>query len=664
MRRFILIVFWLTVFGTLAFISLPKYEVAERLDVRPLGNIQTENISQLWFSPGRELVGTGQNGLQLTVRVWSGADGKILRERTVDLPVTKNSARPVYSVSADASKAAWLTATGVHTESLVSSSPGTGVDVGFKRRVPISALAFTGSGALAIVYHDGELEIWDGDGARITASKRLDVIEPVTLLANRQYVAAYSSASGDAVVFDTGAGNKLSLLENRKYPRDVLSLTLSPQGRLAAGTRETVEQQGRSFSAPGPIRALAFFDRNRVLVGGDFQGIYLLGSDSGQEQVSMTDPGATVLATDGTNMAFGNGRSLVIASGHIVQTRVYRGLSNLPTWVLIAIFALISPVAVYLGYIGVRYLLKKPSKLASPEPHDPNKPDEGPIPNALTEACRNGDCVLWAGSGLAAQAGLPTWSAFLQEMVEWAAKNNLAPAEVTAAAVAELSQGQTGAAAARMAAAFQNSAQTLQEYLRQRFVVHSELPEAYRLIKEIDFPALITTTLDNLLDRTFPYSGGRVYTVENCSELARSAARRNFFLLKPFGDLEQPETVRIGPAECAVVFADNPAISDLTEGLFRTKVFLFLGASLDGIERDLSCMLPEPPEGRKHYALVPTTGEGWTAIADRLRERYGIEPLTYSPSTAQHPEVVEFLTKLNQNIRARTFTQEDFVTDQ
>src|ERR1041384_5964374 len=114
MRRFILVVFWLTVFGTLAFISVPKYEITERLDVRPLGKFQTENISPLWYSPGGQLVGTGQNGFQLTVRVWSGPAGKILRERTVDLPVTKNRSKPVYCVSGDASKVAWLTATGVH----------------------------------------------------------------------------------------------------------------------------------------------------------------------------------------------------------------------------------------------------------------------------------------------------------------------------------------------------------------------------------------------------------------------------------------------------------------------------------------------------------------------------------------------------------------------
>src|SRR5207248_370278 len=110
---------------------------------------------------------------------------------------------------------------------------------------------------------------------------------------------------------------------------------------------------------------------------------------------------------------------------------------------------------------------------------------------------------------LAAQAGLPTWTAFLHELINWAARGHLAPVEVTAAALSELTDGKAGSAADRVAGAFENREQPLHAYLRQRFRVNLELPEAHRLIKEIDFPALISTNLDNLLERTFPQSGGR-----------------------------------------------------------------------------------------------------------------------------------------------------------
>jgi hypothetical protein len=653
MRRFFPVVFWLTISITLAFIYLTKYEVAERLEASATGNIETEGISRLWFSPGGELVGLGGNESQLIVRVWSGDAGRLIRERTVGLPAVKGAAKPIFAVSSDAAKVAWISPAGVHVESLISPPPESPDALGFQRKVAISALAFTGLGRLAALYQDGELEIWDLAGERVAASRHIDIAEPVSLLANGPYIAAYSSATGYAFVFDTGAGDKFSLLENTKYPRDCLSLTLSPQARLAVGTRETLEAEGRSFTAPGPIRTLAYYDRNRVLVGGDFSGIYVFGPDQGPQQVAAANPGTTVLAAAGSKLVFGNSRLLALASGRLLRNRVYKGISRPSPWIMIAMLALISPVVIYLLWGSLGFLLKKLVKPPSPEKHEPKPEEEGPIPNALVEACQNGDCVLWAGSGLGAQAGLPTWSVFLRELLEWAA--------IGEPALAELSDGNTGAAADRIAEAFENRRPALQAYLRQRFRVATELPQAHRLIKQIDFPALISTNLDNLLDRTFPQSGGRVYTAAKCGDLRHAANHRDFVLLKPFGDLDEPDTIRLGPSQCAEAIHHNPAISEFVEELLQTRVFLFVGASLEGIERDLGTMTPPVPGTRKHYALVPATGEGWMATAERLRQHYGIEPLTYSPSTAQHPEVVQFLAKLIEIIHQRSSTQEYFV---
>ena len=647
MRRFFLVVSWLTVLVTLAFVSLTKYEVTEHLEASATGNIETEGISRLWFSPGGELVGVGGNESQLIVRVWSGGTSHLSRERTVSLPAATGAPKPIFAVSADAGKAAWITPAGVHVESLISPPPENSDTLGFKRKIAISALAFTGLGQLAALYRDGELEFWDLAGERVAASKHIDIAEPVSLLANGQYMAAYSSASGDAFVFDTGAGDRLSLIEYKNYPRDCLSFTLSPEARFAVGTRQTLEAEGHSLAAPGPVRTLAYYDRNRILVGGDFSGIYMLGPGQDPQQVAVANPGTTVLAAAGSKLVFGDSRLLALASNRLVRNRVYKGMSRPSPWAMLALFALISPVAIYFFYVWVRLLLKKTS-MQSPEKHEPGK--EGPVPSVLVAACQNGDCVLWAGSGLGAQAGLPAWSAFLRELLEWAAKSE--------PALAEWPDGKTDAAADRIAAAFENREQALQAYLRQRFRVGSELPQAHQLIKQIDFPALISTNLDNLLDRAFPQSGGRVHTAAKCGDLRHAAAHRDFVLLKPFGDLDEPDTIRLGPSQCAEAIHNNPSIREFVEGVFETRVFLFLGASLEGIESDLGLMAPLAAATRKHYALVPVIGEGWVATAQRLRQRYGIEPLTYSPSTDRHPEVVDFLAKLIETIRQKSYTQE------
>jgi len=647
MWRFFLGVFWLSVLVTLAVISLPKYEVVERLESSATGTIETEGISRLWFSPSGEMVGLGGNESQVIVRVWSGGTSNLIRERTVSLPAARD-AKPIFAVSSDAAKVAWITPAGVHVESLISPTPQSSDALGSGRKIAISALAFTGLGQLTALYGDGELEIWDFAGKRVIASKHIEIAKPVSMLANGQYIAAYSSTSGDGVVFDTGTGDKLSLIEYKKYPRDSLSFTLSPDARLAVGTRETLEAEGHSLAAPGPVRTLAYYDRNRILVGGDFSGIYVLGPGQDPQQVAAASSGTTLLAAAGSKLVFGNSRSLALASDRLVRNRVYKGLSRPSPLIMLALFVLISPVAIYLCLVWFRNLLKKASQ--PPEKPASGRPEEGPIPSALVEACQNGDCVLWAGSGLGAQAGLPAWSAFLRELLQWAAKSE--------PALAELSGGMTGATADRIAAAFENREQALQAYLRQRFRVGSELPQAHQLIKQIDFPVLISTNLDNLIERTYPQSGGRVYTAAKCGDLTHAAKHRDFVLLKPFGDPDEPETIRLGPSQCADAIHNNPSITEFLEQVFENRVFLFLGASLEGIESDLEMMAPQAAVARKHYALVPTIGEGWMTTAGRLRQRYRIESLTYSPSTDQHPEVVEFLAKLIEMIQQRSYTQE------
>jgi hypothetical protein len=348
-------------------------------------------------------------------------------------------------------------------------------------------------------------------------------------------------------------------------------------------------------------------------------------------------------------LAFGNGSSLALASSRLVESRVSKGGLNLSPWLLIALVGLLTAVLIYIFYDSLALIIRKALKLSLPETVVAKKPaEEELIPKALVEACQNGDCVLWAGSGLGAQAGLLTWTVFVPELAYWAAEQGLAPTGIEDHTVAD-----------RVIAAFETREQPLHDYLRQRFRVSSEVSDAHRLAKEIDFQAVVTTSLDNLLDRAFPYSGGRVYTATTCEDLFRRLAHREFFLLKPFGDLDEPDTCRIGPAQCAQSIKDNPAVSEVMQELFRTRVFLFIGASLEGLERDLATLRLPPPEA-KHYALVPTTDQGWEATAGRLRQRYAIEPLTYSPSTAQHPEIVKFLAALIELVRQRNYTPETY----
>jgi SIR2-like domain len=663
MRRVLLIVTCVAVFLVLAFVALPKYEVSEHIETGALGKIESDNISQLWFSPAEELVGVAQDSFRVTIRVWSGRKGALLRERALELGSAKGVAKPTFAVSGDGSKIAWVTPAGVHVESPFTATPEKAADFPFSKRVPITSLAFTGSAGLAILYQDGELELLDMAVGKVTASKSLGITDPGPLIATSAYLATYSLSSHDAFVFDTGSADRLSILEHSKYPADMLSVTLSPKARLAMGTNETVLVEGVSIPAPGAVHALAFYDRSRVFAGGSFPGIFLLSPSSGTMQAATSNPGTTVLAATESLLAFGTSRSVSLFTHRIVQMRVYKGLSWPSPWLAIAFLGLLSPVAIPLFRTFWNEIWKRILRILLQEPETKPKlsGQDDSIPSLLVEACQNGDCVLYAGAGFSAQAGLPLWNECVRELVKWAAENDLAPAAVMERALDEVSRDQTGAAADRIAAALQGRELALHTYLRRRFHVATEISPAHRLIKQIDFPALVTTNLDDLLDRTFPYSGGRVYTARDCESLATAAARRDFFLLKPFGDLDEPDTLHLGPAQCESVIEDNPACSDFIAQLLNLRTFLFMGASLEGIERDLGYFTPGPIE-RKHYAFIAVSGDGWKDAAERLSQRFGIQVITYSPSSASHPEVVDFLTRLHAAMRERTSTQQYFTT--
>jgi hypothetical protein len=661
--KFIAIAVWVSLFFALAFFALPKYEVSERLQAGALGNIETANIARIWFSAAGELVGIGKVGSHVTIHVWDSQKGAKLRERTLELPNTRDLPDPIYAVSSDASKVAWLGREVVHVEDTFPAGQPVASDHPFRRRVPITSLALTGSSELATLYKDGELELWNLNSDTISVSKLLSITEPGPLLSNGAYLAASSLFSRDVFVFDTGLGDKLSVLEYTKFPPDMLSVTLSPMARLAAGTRDKLQLEGHPIPAPGPIRALAYYDRHRVLVGGDFPGIFLLSPGGGPLQAAVANPGTTVLAATESRLAFGTARYISLYSHRMVQVRTYKGLGMPTPWLVLSILGLISPVAIPLFQSGYRAFRRWILKFRLPEPATkaPISGEDNAMPSLLVDACLNGDCVLYAGAGLSAQAGLPLWGDCVRELVKWATGNNLVPADAIDAALVDLSRGQPGAAADRMAAAFQNNEDALHGYLRLGFRLVSDLSAAHLLIKQIDFPALITTNLDNLLDRTFPYSGGRVYTAGDCETLLKAATRRDFFILKPFGDLDEPHTIRFGPAQCENVIQSNSYCSDFMEQLLQARTFLFLGASLEGIERDLGYLPLQTNIDRKHYALVPAAGEEQKATAERLSQRYGISLLTYTPSSSSHSEVVDFLTKLHTAMREKLSTAKHLV---
>ena len=263
------------VFASLAWVSLPNYEIEESVHSNPLWNRDTELLSYMSFTPAGDILGYGMRSTEShSAHVWSKSDGRIRLERTIELPAKsfKNGpSRICHFERRDSNRLDLSRRLTCRTADWWNKSLGTprAADDLPLRRAPVSYLAFLGMGRLAAFFSDGELALWDLAARRVMATRSVNVTEPSPLIAKGTFLAFYSFFSRDTFVFDT-TGDRFALVENSHHASDIISLALSPNGQLALASREKLEEQLSIQQAPGPIHALDFFDRTRVIVAGDF----------------------------------------------------------------------------------------------------------------------------------------------------------------------------------------------------------------------------------------------------------------------------------------------------------------------------------------------------------------------------------------------------------
>jgi predicted ATPase len=190
----------------------------------------------------------------------------------------------------------------------------------------------------------------------------------------------------------------------------------------------------------------------------------------------------------------------------------------------------------------------------------------------------------------------------------------------------------------------------LYEYLRQVFLRPTDLPDVLMVARQIPFAAALTSNYDDLLERAYGDLGVPVFTPRRSEPLLDAISKRQFFILKLYGTLEQADSVCVAPAQYNEVVRGNLPFARCMETLLFSRTLLFLGSSLEGIESFFQGLSSTKGSAqRRHYALVAVAGRGWEAKAGLLRRRYGIQILPYEP-TEGHPQVLEFLKRLRHEM--------------
>lgn len=337
--------------------------------------------------------------------------------------------------------------------------------------------------------------------------------------------------------------------------------------------------------------------------------------------------------------------------GYSVKVRYHKRLNNhLPAQQLQKSSGL-KELLIFRQPIGTNFMLSREQTQAIADLMLPEeRPHVPPVPQELIDSIHAGDCVLFAGAGLSARAGVPTWDQFLSGLLTLARENQIVDPTGADSFAAALKEGERNAVADGLVHAFGDEREKFHQFLLKTFPAQQGISSAHELIRRIPFFAVLTTNYDALLEKAFPqYAEAGLYTPQDAEALLDALSQKRRFILKLYGFLQRPETLILAPIEYQEAVSSNVSFSKFVEGLFFSRTFFFLGLSLEGIQDFLSGFVFRGTIPRRHYALMAVSGTAWKAKADLLERRFNVRVIDY-PVSKTYPEFETFLETLSRSV--------------
>jgi hypothetical protein len=647
MARRIGLVFWLLFITAVGYLVTQKWGTIEAVETKPQSQIGAANLEQVWFLPGSRMLGWRRDQTQVTVSTWNlngvpgqrrvveltaAPEGRATKGKAPDIKAADNK-EPFVSVCRDGSRIAWSFGDSLSTEGLFGTPPIAPVTRKLEG-APVTGLAFTRDCNLGVLRGDGRLELWSPGQDSPGAVAEVEAKNPGPLWGSGPYLAVLSRESGEVFVFDSRTPGRLSLSEYNKYGREILAMALSEGGRAVIGIETGAQQMDRLLPGPGTVRLLTYSGDKRLLAAGDFKGLYLISPTDKPVQIVRDASRVRSLAANETHVAFSGESGTTVVEQHTVLRTSRTGRIVPGAWLVLALLGLLEPQIT--GWVR-RLLLRKRKMKAGSEAEKKEEEIEG-IPEGLVKACLSQDCVLFLGAAPGQSAGLPSRKKLLEGLLQIAATRGMAHGDALSAIQESLRNGALDSAGSAVQKLFTGSLDLLHNHLRATLLTTAPLAPLFEAIKRIGFPALMTSNLDNMLERAFPQSGGRVYTPKDGEALLPVVQRRDFFLLKLRGTLEEGETIRLGPASRTVEF------TRAWHEIWTSRTALIIGMDIEEIEQAILEFSGEvAPKGR-HYALVNSTpGLGEKATALLLQHGVQVIPCEGEAGDAA---LIEFLDRL------------------
>ncbi len=235
------------------------------------------------------------------------------------------------------------------------------------------------------------------------------------------------------------------------------------------------------------------------------------------------------------------------------------------------------------------------------------------IPPQLLRHLRDGRMVLFAGAGLSAMAGLPTWGPLLRRLIAVTVSESMASAEMKGDLEKLLDSGK-----------WLQIADHCKEQLGERYVslLGEELrgdavtiPDAHRLVMRLPFSAWVTTNYDKLLELAYAVERGgfaKTLTHLDADTLGTLLFDDVPYILKAHGDIDKPASIVFTSRDYRELIHGNAAFSMAFSAILLTRAVLFVGYSLSDpdfnllLDRQLVTFRGFVPE---RYALMSGVGE-------------------------------------------------------
>ncbi len=220
----------------------------------------------------------------------------------------------------------------------------------------------------------------------------------------------------------------------------------------------------------------------------------------------------------------------------------------------------------------------------------------------LVGAVREHRCVLFAGAGLSAGAGLPDWAELVGRLAEELGVADAGSADVDQSL--DLAQWYMEA----------HGREALGRRVSELFAAGGSRPTlAHYLLLSLPVRLVLTTNFDDLLEQTL--TGLRRYAtaVVDEKDVVRTGEAEGVFVVKLHGDARRAEGMVLCRDDYESFFRQRPALAVLLEALLLNQTFLFVGYGLkDPNFRQIHSRIAAILEEAKRQAFALTV-EGYSS---------------------------------------------------